>query len=404
MTRRSTPRSWPGARLRAREARRADAQRSRRARTRAIRVRVAGLVLEHGGDARQVAVGLAARRDRGLRRLRRGAARSASAPRWRARCARSPTCSTATRRAEVALAERKTRFVARLAGVGARARLGRRLRQARQPAAIVADLEAEGLATLGRFSGKPRQIRWYYEEVERGAGRRPAAAPARRARRPPRDASPLRARSVAGALMRRRLLVARRRLLARVRRACRVSSTAAQSHRGAAAGRALAARGRALRDAARGGPPRGPAALGPRPREAERPRSGGRAAPDRGQRRAPGVRPGDAEPGRPELRAQRGRRLRHDHAARSAPALAARDLDEPAGARASTRPRSSTPSRRAPAAGSRVIRSGADLERFLAARAQRPGARRRACSASKARRRSTASSPAWTRSSRRACA
>jgi hypothetical protein len=61
--------------------------------------------------------------------------------------------------------ERKTRFVARLAGVDVRARLVAACDKLDNLSAIVADLETEGFATLERFSGSPRQIRWYYEEV-----------------------------------------------------------------------------------------------------------------------------------------------------------------------------------------------------------------------------------------------
>jgi hypothetical protein len=35
---------------------------------------------------------------------------------------------------------------------------------------LLADLHAEGPATLARFSGTPPQIRWYYEAVRRGLG------------------------------------------------------------------------------------------------------------------------------------------------------------------------------------------------------------------------------------------
>ena len=65
-------------------------------------------------------------------------------------------------------------------GVDARARLVAACDKLDNLSAIVADLETEGLATLERFSGKPRQIRWYYEEVIRGARRatcRRACAP-----------------------------------------------------------------------------------------------------------------------------------------------------------------------------------------------------------------------------------
>jgi (p)ppGpp synthase/HD superfamily hydrolase len=134
-------------------------------------VRVAGLVLEHGGDAAQMAIALlhdviedcgvseselearfggeVARAVRALSDVLEGDTPDRKAP-WR---------------------ERKTRFVARLAEVEARARLVAACDKLDNLSAIVADLETEGLATLERFTGKPRQIRWYYEEVSRALGR-----------------------------------------------------------------------------------------------------------------------------------------------------------------------------------------------------------------------------------------
>ena len=66
--------------------------------------------------------------------------------------------------------ERKTRFVAQLGRIEARARLVAACDKLDNLSAIVADLETEGLGTLERFSGSPRQIRWYYEEVARALG------------------------------------------------------------------------------------------------------------------------------------------------------------------------------------------------------------------------------------------
>jgi (p)ppGpp synthase/HD superfamily hydrolase len=133
-------------------------------------LRVAGLVMEHGGDAIQVAVaflhdviedcGVA---DAELRE--RFGAEVASSVR-----ALSDVLEGDTRKQKAPWRERKTRFVASLAGVGARPRLVAACDKLDNLSAIVADLETEGLATLERFSGKPRQIRWYYEEVSGALG------------------------------------------------------------------------------------------------------------------------------------------------------------------------------------------------------------------------------------------
>ena len=133
-------------------------------------VRVAGLVLEHGGDATQMAVGLlhdviedCGVSDAELRE--RFGAEVAEAVR-----ALSDVLEGDTPEQKAPWRERKTRFVARLAGVDARARLVAACDKLDNLSAIVADLETEGPATLERFTGKPRQIRWYYEEVIRALG------------------------------------------------------------------------------------------------------------------------------------------------------------------------------------------------------------------------------------------
>ena len=128
-------------------------------------LRVAGLVLEHGGDATQVAVALLhdVIEDCGVGdaelRERFGAEVAGSVR------ALSDVLEGDTPKQKAPWRERKTRFVARLAGIDPRARLVAACDKLDNLSAIVADLETEGLTTLERFSGKPRQIRWYYEEV-----------------------------------------------------------------------------------------------------------------------------------------------------------------------------------------------------------------------------------------------
>jgi len=133
-------------------------------------VRVAGLVLEHGGDAAQVAMGLLhdVIEDCGVsdaELVERFGAEVAEAVR-----ALSDVLEGDTPKQKAPWRERKTRFVARLPSIGARARLVAACDKLDNLSALVADLETEGLATLERFSGKPRQIRWYYEEVSRALG------------------------------------------------------------------------------------------------------------------------------------------------------------------------------------------------------------------------------------------
>ena len=133
-------------------------------------VRVAGLVLEHGGDAVQVAIGLLhdVIEDCGVSEAeleQRFGAEVARAVR-----ALSDVLEGDTPNQKSPWRERKTRFVARLAGIDARARLVAACDKLDNLSAIVADLETEGPTTLERFSGKPHQIRWYYEEVSKALG------------------------------------------------------------------------------------------------------------------------------------------------------------------------------------------------------------------------------------------
>jgi (p)ppGpp synthase/HD superfamily hydrolase len=133
-------------------------------------LRVAGLVLEHGGDASQVAVAL-------LHDVIEDCGVSDAELRERfgdevARAVRalSDVLEGDTPKRKAPWRERKTRFVAQIADVDARARLVAGCDKLDNLSAIVADLETEGLAALDHFSGTPRQIRWYYEEVSRAIG------------------------------------------------------------------------------------------------------------------------------------------------------------------------------------------------------------------------------------------
>jgi len=133
-------------------------------------LRVAGLVMEHGGDPRQVAIAL-------LHDVIEdcGVADAELAERFGADVAAavrdlSDVLEGDTPERKAPWRERKTRFVAQLAKVDARTRLVAACDKLDNLSAIVTDLETEGAPTLERFSGSPRQIRWYYEEVRRSLG------------------------------------------------------------------------------------------------------------------------------------------------------------------------------------------------------------------------------------------
>jgi hypothetical protein len=128
-------------------------------------IRVCGLVLEHGGDAKQAAAGLlhdtiedcdvteaelrtrfggeVARIVRALSDVLEGDTASTKSP-W---------------------LKRKRAYVAHLAEVPRRVRLVAACDKLDNLRSLVDDVAANGVGTLRRFSGTPRQIRWYYEAV-----------------------------------------------------------------------------------------------------------------------------------------------------------------------------------------------------------------------------------------------
>ena len=133
-------------------------------------IRVCGLVLEHGGDARQAAAGLlhdtiedcdvteaelrerfgadVARAVRALSDVLEGDSAANKSP-WLAR---------------------KQRYVAHLARVPKRIRLVAACDKLDNLRSLVDDVATDGVRTLRRFSGSPRQIRWYYEAVIEALG------------------------------------------------------------------------------------------------------------------------------------------------------------------------------------------------------------------------------------------
>jgi len=129
-------------------------------------LRVAGLVLEHGGDTDQAVAGLlhdtledCPEVDVAMLRSRFGA----DAARMVVACSDllpgdSPEKKSPWR-------ERKEYFMAQLVGLDARTRLVVACDKLDNLRALVADLDCEGVATLERFQASPRQTRWYYEQV-----------------------------------------------------------------------------------------------------------------------------------------------------------------------------------------------------------------------------------------------
>lgn len=131
---------------------------------------VAALVLEHGGDAQQAAAALLHDTIEDC-----GVAESELRARFGDEVARTVASLTDVLEGDTPTkkspwAERKTRYIVHLARVDARTRLVAGCDKLHNLRSLVEDLAAEGPKTLERFSGKPPQIRWYYEEVNRAIG------------------------------------------------------------------------------------------------------------------------------------------------------------------------------------------------------------------------------------------
>ena len=129
-------------------------------------LRVAGLVLEHGGDADQAVAGLlhdtledCPEVDAALLRSRFGE----GVTRMVAEC--SDLLPGDSPRHKSPWRKRKEYFLGRLGDVDKRTRLVVACDKLDNLRSLIADLECEGAVTLERFHASPRQTRWYYEQV-----------------------------------------------------------------------------------------------------------------------------------------------------------------------------------------------------------------------------------------------
>lgn len=129
-------------------------------------LQVAGLVLEAGGDGDQALAGLlhdciedCADVDAAALRARFGdeVARIVEA------CSDVEPGDCPDAKSDWGL--RKTRYLERLASADARIRLVAACDKLHNLRSLVADLRAFGPATLGRFTARPEQARWYYESA-----------------------------------------------------------------------------------------------------------------------------------------------------------------------------------------------------------------------------------------------
>jgi (p)ppGpp synthase/HD superfamily hydrolase len=136
-------------------------------------LQVSGLVLEFGGDVDQAAAGLLhdALEDCD------GVDLSALRDRFGADVARiveqcTDLLEEDTPDAKSDWLARKRRYLSQLGGADARTHLVAACDKLHNLRSLVADLDAEGVATLGRFTASPPQTRWYYEAVRHALGDR----------------------------------------------------------------------------------------------------------------------------------------------------------------------------------------------------------------------------------------
>jgi hypothetical protein len=135
-------------------------------------LQVAGLVLEHGGDADQAIAGLLHDAIEDCEDVSEAELLARFGPEV-ARIVRAVSDvvegDTARRKSPWLL--RKRRFIAHLRHQDARVRLVAGCDKLDNLRSLLADLHAEGIGTLERFHGTPPQIRWYYESVRRALGK-----------------------------------------------------------------------------------------------------------------------------------------------------------------------------------------------------------------------------------------
>jgi hypothetical protein len=134
-------------------------------------VQVAGLVLEHGGDADQAIAGLLHDAIEDCEGVSEPELRERFGPEVaRIVQAMSDLIEGDTPRRRSPWLERKRRFITQLRHQDERVRLVAGCDKLDNLRSILADLHAEGPPTLARFHAAPPQLRWYYEQVRRALG------------------------------------------------------------------------------------------------------------------------------------------------------------------------------------------------------------------------------------------
>jgi (p)ppGpp synthase/HD superfamily hydrolase len=135
-------------------------------------VQVAGLVLEHGGDADQAIAGLLHDAIEDCEGVSEAELHERFGPEV-ARIVRalSDLAEGDTPRSRSPWLVRKRRFIAQLRHQDERVRLVAGCDKLDNLRSTLADLHADGAGSLERFHASPPQIRWYYEQVRRALGK-----------------------------------------------------------------------------------------------------------------------------------------------------------------------------------------------------------------------------------------
>jgi (p)ppGpp synthase/HD superfamily hydrolase len=134
-------------------------------------VQVAGLVLEHGGDVEQAMAGLLHDVIEDCGSVDESTLYECFGPevmRIVHSCTDVLEGDTSDKNAD--WLTRKQRYIEHLRGADARVKLVAACDKLDNLRSLVADLHAEGPATLERFRGTPEQTRWYYDEVRKALG------------------------------------------------------------------------------------------------------------------------------------------------------------------------------------------------------------------------------------------
>ncbi len=134
-------------------------------------IRVAALVMQHGGTPEQIAIALLHDTVEDCDEVTEASLTVEFGTRVAAQVAvLSDTLPGDTVSRKSPWRERKEAYIARLRGADETVHLVAACDKLDNLRSLVADIDQHGVVTLERFSASPRQTRWYYETVREGIG------------------------------------------------------------------------------------------------------------------------------------------------------------------------------------------------------------------------------------------